>query len=79
MVYGLISDKDDERTRLKFQGKQIDMKNVMATSQIAELIKVLQKGDIVYVMHVNRFLSVNALKVFGKVCMEKGVLLYVDE
>ena len=79
MVYGLISEKDDERTRLKFQGKQIDMKNVMATSQIVDLLKVLQKGDIVYVMHVNRFMSVNAFKVFGKICMEKGVQFYVDE
>lgn len=79
MVYGLVSDKDDEKTRLLFLGKQIPLQNVVYGLQLGNLMKSLQKGDSVYVVSVNRFPSVNSLKVFGSVCIQKGVSLYFME
>lgn len=79
MTYGLISDKDDEKTRLLFLGKQISVQNVVSGLQLGTLTNVMKKGDVVYVVNVNRFPSVNSLKVFGKFCMQKGVSLQFIE
>lgn len=79
MVYGLVSERDDEKTRLMFLGKQIPLQNVVCGLQLGELMKSLNKGDTVYVVSVNRFPSVNSLKVFGSVCIQKGVSLQIME
>lgn len=79
MVYGLVSERDDEKTRLIFLGKQIPLQNVFCGLQLGELMKSLNKGDTVFVVSVNRFPSVNSLKVFGSVCIQKGVSLQIME
>lgn len=79
MVYGLISEKDDSKTKVWFQGKQIKDQNVVGTYQVGHLISMLQKGDEVYVVNVNRFPTVRCLELLGKACIQKGVSLHIRE
>ena len=73
MNYGLISSLDDETTKCVFKSKKIN--NVVINSQLGELAGCLKKGDVVYVINVNRFANVTQLLNFGRFCMQKGVLL----
>lgn len=76
MIYGIISNLDDQTTALIFQGKKIPPNNIVTYSQLINNMS-LQTGDVVYVMHVNRFSSVCQFMMFGKFCMENGISLHV--
>lgn len=79
MVYGFISRQDSELTELKFRGKRISQENVITNYEFGRFMKCLQRGDVVYVMSVNRFSSVRQLLVFGRFCKANGVTLHVIE
>lgn len=75
MNYGLISALDDETTKYVFRGKRITENQIIPNYEIGEAVKSLHKGDVVYVISVNRFNSVSHLLVIGRLCMQKGVSL----
>ena len=79
MVYGFISRQDNELTELKFRGKRISQENVVANYEFGRFMQCLQRGDVVYVMSVNRFSSIRQLLVFGRFCKANGVTLHVIE
>lgn len=79
MVYGFISRQDNEVTELKFRGKRIPAENVVANYEFGRFVQCLQRGDVVYVMSINRFFSVRQLLAFGRFCKANGVTLRIIE
>lgn len=75
MNYGMISAMDDETTKYVFRGKHIKENQIVPNYKIAGIVQQLQKGDVMYVISVNRFNSVSQLLTIGRLCMEKGVAL----
>lgn len=75
MNYGIISALDDETTKYVFRGKKIIENQMIPSYKIGEAVKQLHKGDVVYVMSVNRFNSVSHLLVIGRICVQRGVSL----
>lgn len=75
MVYGIVSQLDDVTTLEFFRSKKVSKENVVHISQISTLANVLNFGDVVFVVSVNRFLSVSQFLNFGKLCMNKGICL----
>lgn len=77
MVYGIISNLDDVTTRELFRCKRILEDNIIHINFIHELVKQLKSGDAVFVVSVNRFLTVSQFLNFGKFCMAHGVSLHL--
>ena len=77
MVYGIISHLDDETTRVFFKNKKVQDANMVYSNQLPALVKMLKSGDVVYVVSVNRFISVSQFMIFGKICMANGVSLHL--
>ena len=75
MHYGMISALDDETTKYVFRGKKIKEDQIVPNYKIGQLVQHLHKGDVIYVISVNRFNSVAQLMSIGRFCMEKGVAL----
>ena len=73
MVYGIISNLDNVNTLEVFKSKRIEEECLVHINYLGKLIEVLKEGDTVYVMSVNRFLTVAQCLAFGKVCMVRGV------
>lgn len=77
MVYGIVSQLDDATTKAFFRSKKVADANVVFSTQLSVLVKVLKSGDIVYVVSVNRFGTVSQFLNFGRFCMANGVSLHV--
>lgn len=77
MVYGIISQLDSATTLELFRSKKVPKDNVIHRNFIPDLIKQLNRGDVVYVVSVNRFYSITQFLGFGKCCISKGVTLHV--
>lgn len=77
MVYGYVSNLDNDTTKSIFRGKRIAENNIVPNYRLGDFVKCLQKGDVVYVMNVNRFDSVTQLLAFGRFCIGKGVSLRI--
>lgn len=77
MVYGVISHLDDATTKAFFTSKKVAEANVVSSCQLSALVSVLESGDTVFVVSVNRFATVSQFMNFGKFCMSKGVSLHV--
>lgn len=75
MIYGVISDLDNETTRILFREKKIPNTNVVPSQQLGELVKRLRTGDTVYAISINRFYNVWQLFIFGRFCMAHGISL----
>lgn len=73
MVYGIVSQLDDATTKAFFRSKKVADANVVFSTQLSVLVKVLKSGDIVYVVSVNRFGTVSQFLNFGRFCMANGV------
>lgn len=76
MVYGLISQLDNENTMIFFRGKKIQEENIADSYHLSELARHLKRGDAVYTMSVNRFNNLTHLLSFGRFCMVNGVDLH---
>lgn len=76
MVYGLISQLDNENTMIFFRGKKIQEENIADSYHLGELARHLKRGDAVYTMSVNRFNNITRLLSFGRFCMVNGVDLH---
>jgi len=77
MVYGIISQADDATTSVYFKSKRVPDANVVHIVQLPSLMQMLKSGDVVFVVSVNRFWSVNQFLQFGKFCMSNGVSLHL--
>lgn len=73
MVYGIISNLDNVNTLEVFKSKRIEEEYLVHINYLGKLIEVLKEGDTVYMMSVNRILTVAQCLAFGKVCMARGV------
>lgn len=77
MVYGIVSQVDDATTRAYFKNKRVPDANVVHIIQLPSLMQTLKSGDVIFVVSVNRFWSVNQFLQFGKFCMSNGVSLHL--
>ena len=77
MFYGIISQADDATTRAYFKNKRVPDANVVHIIQLPSLMQMLKSGDVVFVVSVNRFWSVNQFLQFGKFCMANGISLHL--
>lgn len=75
MVYGLVSQLDNENTMIFFRGKKIQEENIADSYHLSELARHLKRGDAVYTMSVKRFNNLTHLLNFGRFCMVNGVEL----
>ena len=73
MVYGLVSQLDNENTMIFFRGKKIQEENIADSYHLGELARHLKRGDAVYTMSVN---NITRLLSFGRCCMVSGVDLH---
>ena len=77
MVYGIVSNLDSTNTLEVFKSKRINEDNIIPIKCLSGLWGILKSGDVVYVMSVNRFLTVGKCLSFGRLCMSKGVTLHI--
>lgn len=77
MVYGIVLQLDDATTKAFFRSKKVADANMVFSTQLSVLVKVLKSGDIVYVVSVNRFGTVSQFLNFGRFCMANVVSLHV--
>lgn len=58
MFYGIISQLDNDGTFEVFRSKKVNKDSIVHVNFLSRLGSVLKSGDVVYVMSVNRFLTV---------------------
>lgn len=58
MMYAVISEKDNQTSFAYFKSKKIPQANFISVSNLQKLIQVLSAGDMVHVVSVDRFPSV---------------------
>lgn len=75
MLYGLVSQMDDETSKVLFRSKKVSKDNLYYACNLAQLANVLKSGDTVYTVSCTRFASVNQVYQFAKFCSEHGVNL----
>lgn len=75
MTYGIVSNLDNEVTVTAFRGKKIAKNRIVGIQDLKKLAAILTEGDTIYVVSVNRFMSVTQVLAFGSFCFEKGVSL----
>ena len=76
MIYGIVSEKDNETTRTVFRSKKItDDNQIYSISQLGVLVERLQLDDILYCISVDRFLSVSQYVVFCEKVLHAGASL----
>lgn len=76
MFYGIISQLDNDGTFEVFRSKKVNKDSIVHVNFLSRLGSVLKSGDVVYVMSVNRFLTVGQCLSFGNLCMSRGVTLH---
>lgn len=75
MIYGVVSQADNDTTMAVFRSKKIRQEHLVDSSRLRELAGCLVQGDTVYAVSVNRFGSVAQVREFGSLCACKGVSL----
>lgn len=76
MVYGLVSQLDDENSFVFFRTKKIPQENIIHRQNLSQLLNRVKSGDTVYCISVNRFNSVNQLGVVARFCMDRDVAMH---
>ena len=75
MVYGVVSQADNDTTMAVFRSKKVRPEHLADSSRLGELARCLVQGDTVYTVSVNRFASVAQVREFGCFCANRGVSL----
>lgn len=76
MVYAVISEVDKNALAMQFlQSKRIPEQNLCPMSNLNGLVRILSRGDTVWVLDVDRFGSVILFWEFYQVCRQRGVML----
>ncbi len=79
MVYGIVSAKDNQTSLAYFKSKKISQGNLVSTDRLQQLANILRAGDVVYVVSVDRFPSVNAFVMFAGIVLETGASIKILE
>lgn len=77
MVYGIISAKDNQTSLAYFKSKKISQGNLVTADRLHHLANVLTAGDVVHVVSVNRFSSVNAFVIFAGIVLKTGASMKI--
>lgn len=79
MIYGIISQKDNQTSLAYFKSKKISQGNLATSDRLQQLVNVLSAGDVLYVVSVDRFPSVNAFVTFAGIVLKTGASMKILE
>ena len=79
MVYGIISVKDKQTSIAFFKSKKVSQNNLVTADRLKELANILSAGDVVHVVSVDRFLSVNDFVIFAGMVLRSGASMKILE
>mgnify|MGYP000943480382 CR=1 FL=1 len=79
MVYGIISAKDNQTSLAYFKSKKVSQGNLVTTDRLQQLANVLTAGDVIHVVSVDRFPSVNAFVIFAGIVLKIGASMKILE
>lgn len=79
VVYGIVSEKDNETTRTVFRSKKIADTDIYPITKLDVLLSRLNSGDTVICISVDRFLSVSQYALFSEKVLNAGVSLRIME
>lgn len=77
MVYGIISAKDNQTSLAYFKSKKVSQGNLVTADRLKQLVAVLTAGDVVHVVSVDRFPSVNAFVAFAGMVLKTGASMKI--
>lgn len=77
MVYGIISAKDNQTSLAYFKSKKVSQGNLVTADRLRQLANVLSAGDVVHVVSVDRFPSVNAFVIFAGIVLKTGASMKI--
>lgn len=77
MVYGIISAKDNQTSLAYFKSKKVSQGNLVTTDRLQQLANVLTAGDVIHVVSVDRFPSVNAFVIFAGIVLKIGASMKI--
>ena len=79
MVYGIVSAKDNQTSLAYFKSKKVSQGNLVSADRLQQLANVLSAGDVIYVVSVDRFPSVNAFVTFAGIVLKTGASMKILE
>src|SRR5574344_1350742 len=77
MLYGIISAKDNQTSLSYFKSKKVSQGNLVTADRLKQLVNVLTAGDVVHVVSVDRFPSVNAFVIFAGIVLKTGAAMKI--
>jgi len=77
MIYGIISIKDNQTSLAYFKSKKVSQGNLVTADRLQKLANVLTAGDVIHVVSVDRFPSVNAFVIFVGIVFKTGASLKI--
>ena len=79
MVFGIISQKDNQTSIAFFKSKKVSSSNLVTADRLKQLGNVITAGDVVHVVSVDRFLSVNDFVIFAGIVLRSGASMKILE
>ncbi|NMA85227.1 MAG: hypothetical protein GX962_15340 [Epulopiscium sp.] len=79
MVYGIISAKDNQTSLAYFKSKKVSQGNMVTADRLQQVANVLSAGDVIHVVSVDRFPSVNAFVIFAGIVLKTGASMRILE
>lgn len=79
MVYGIISAKDNQTSLAYFKSKKVSQGNMVTADRFQQVANVLSAGDVIHVVSVDRFPSVNAFVIFAGIVLKTGASMRILE
>ena len=79
MVFGIISQKDNQTSIAFFKSKKVSQNNLVTADRLKQLGNVITVGDVVHVVSVDRFLSVNDFVIFAGIVLRSGASMKILE
>ena len=79
MMYAVISEKDNQTSLAYFKSKKIPQANFVSVSKLQQLIQTLSAGDMVHVVSVDRFPSVETFINFAMILFKMDVSMKILE
>ena len=79
MVYGIISQKDNQTSIAFFKSKKVSSSNLVTADRLKQLGNVITVGDVAHVVSVDRFLSVNDFVIFAGMVLRTGASMKILE
>ena len=77
MVYGIISQKDNQTSLAYFKSKKVSQSNLVNADRLQQLANVITAGDVIHVVSVDRFLSVNTFVTFAGIVLKTGASMKI--